>query len=286
MASPIIVLIKLLFNPNVSNKMLLQMALNRVKAIGIGKIISALLGSLLVGVSSFIRVPQILKLTTKTTEDRISVAEGLSLEGLTLDTINSLIHVIFNYQHKIPFLNYGESLLLGIQNAIIILLTKYYRLHSIHKIGEHCGIKPEDQLDLAASDALKTVGVMIGAIVVFAKLVPSNILSYLEMASIPISIIAKLPQIRQNYRLKTAKHLSDIVLKANVVGALIRVYTSSVALNSNAKRNKNTRSDKILVAGYSVSLLMHSILLGQSIVYDKLKKKDKDVKGIEEKKEE
>ena len=85
--------------------MLLQMAWSQVKAIGIGKVIAALLSALTVGVSSFIRIPQIRKLLIKSEQERISVANGLSLPSLTLDTLNSLIHSTFNYQQKFHLFN-------------------------------------------------------------------------------------------------------------------------------------------------------------------------------------
>lgn len=259
------------------------MALSQIKAIGIGKVIASLLGSIVVGVSTFIKVPQILKLATKTRDNRVSVANGLSLEGISLDTLNSLVHVIFNYQNKVPFVNYGESLFSGIQNAIIIVLAKYYRLYSSKEIGDESCKTQEEQLAVAMNSSAKTLGIMAGIIIVLSKLVPGTIISYLEVVNIPISILAKLPQIQQNYKLKTAKHLSDIMLQANVVGALIRVYTSSVTYASNARRKKNTTNDKILCTGYAASLMMHSILLGQSIVYDKLQRTD--IASIEDAKE-
>ena len=116
------------------------MAWSQVKAIGIGKVIAALLSALTVGVSSFIRVPQIRKLLINSEHDRIAVANGLSLTSLSLDTLNSLIHVTFNSQNRIPFIQYGESLLLGIQNAIIILLVKFYRGQETAGVGKWQGL--------------------------------------------------------------------------------------------------------------------------------------------------
>ena len=118
------------------------MAWSQVKAIGIGKVIAALLSALTVGVSSFIRVR---KLLINSEHDRIAVANGLSLTSLSLDTLNSLIHVTFNSQNRIPFIQYGESLLLGIQNAIIILLVKFYRGQEAAGVGKWQGLNCDDK---------------------------------------------------------------------------------------------------------------------------------------------
>ena len=270
MGSPIFMLLNLLLDPDVNKKVVLQMAWSQVKAIGIGKVLTALLSALTVGVSSFIRIPQIRKLLIKTETDRIKVAQGLSLQSLSIDTLNSLVHVVFNSQNNIPFINYGESLLLGIQNAIIILLTRFYRIKDEGELANLSKLPIEEQIKSVLQALAEPIGVMVGAIIFFTKIAPSNLISVLEILNIPISIIAKIPQINANYRLKTVSHLSDVVLKANVVGSAIRVYTSYTDYKTKAIRNKTTVDEKILLAGYSTSLVMNSILLGQSIVYDKL----------------
>lgn len=282
MGSPIIMLIKLLLDPDVSKKVILQMAWSQVKAIGIGKVIAALLSALTVGVSSFIRVPQIRKLLINSEHDRIAVANGLSLTSLSLDTLNSLIHVTFNSQNRIPFIQYGESLLLGIQNAIIILLVKFYRGQEAAGVGKWQGLNCDDKFAAIRGAVTKPLVIMIASAIFFNKLAPSSLISALEILNIPISIVAKFPQIKTNYELKTAKHLSDTVLRANVVGSLIRVYTSFTEYSTKKQRNKNTVDETILLAGYSTSLILNSILLGQSIVYDKFgEKKVEDEKKNE-----
>ena len=282
MGSPIIMLIKLLLDPDVSKKVILQMAWSQVKAIGIGKVIAALLSALTVGVSSFIRVPQIRKLLINSEHDRIAVANGLSLTSLSLDTLNSLIYVTFNSQNRIPFIQYGESLLLGIQNAIIILLVKFYRGQETAGVGKWQGLNCDDKFAAIRGAVTKPLVIMIASAIFFNKLAPSSLISALEILNIPISIVAKFPQIKTNYELKTAKHLSDTVLRANVVGSLIRVYTSFTDYSTKKQRNKNTVDETILLAGYSTSLILNSILLGQSIVYDKFgEKKVEDEKKNE-----
>ncbi|KAI5954009.1 hypothetical protein CANMA_004848 [Candida margitis] len=282
--SPLWLLLDLLKDPDTSNKIVLQMAWSQVKAIGIGKVLAALLSALTVGVSSFIRIPQIRKLLIKSEVDRVGVANGLSLQSLTIDTLNSLVNVSFNSNNNIPFINYGESLLLGIQNAIIILLTKYYRLRGNEEI-ENVGKLPLSEAIKELADGLaQPLLIMAGAVIFFTKIAPSSLVSALQILNIPISIISKIPQIRANHRLQTVSHLSDVVLRANVLGSIIRVYTSYTDYSAKAKRNKNTVDEKILVAGYTTSLIMNSILLGQSIVYDKLGK-GKHVKDEETKKD-
>ena len=222
-ASPLWLLLDLLKDPDTSNKIVLQMAWSQVKAIGIGKVLAALLSALTVGVSSFIRIPQIRKLLIKTEADRVGVAKGLSLQSLTIDTLNSLVHVSFNSHNNIPFINYGESLLLGIQNAIIILLTKYYRLRGNDEIENVSKLPLSEAIKELADGLAQPLLIMAGAVIFFTKVAPSSLISTLEILNIPISIISKIPQIKANHKLQTVSHLSDVVLRANVLGSIIRV---------------------------------------------------------------
>ncbi|EGW33469.1 uncharacterized protein SPAPADRAFT_137163 [Spathaspora passalidarum NRRL Y-27907] len=287
MSSPIIVLIKAVYSDDISNKVLIQMAFSQAKAIGYGRILAAVLGSATVAVSSFIRIPQIRKLLIKSEKSRISVAEGLSLDGLGLETVNYLIHAVFNAQNKVPFINYGESLLLGIQNAIIILLAKFYRLRAYGEIDDFSNLDCKQKVQaVAKSKVANTLAIMVAATVFFTKIAPPQLISALQILNIPFSVIAKLPQIRQNYKLKTASHLSETVLTANVIGSLIRVYTSFTDYSLKSKRRKDTSNEKILVAGYTASLVMNSTLFGQAIVYDKLNKDTEPTEDKDKKKNE
>ncbi|KAK7687372.1 hypothetical protein QCA50_009237 [Cerrena zonata] len=82
MVHPVIQLIKLLFNPDVSKKIILQMAFQQIKVIGIARVLAAALGGVVVGASSVVKVPQILKVVNPPTlEGRIKVANGITLEG-------------------------------------------------------------------------------------------------------------------------------------------------------------------------------------------------------------
>lgn len=278
MAPAIFPLLKLLVDPDVEKKLILQLAFRQVKTIGYAKVLAALLGALLVGVSSFIRIPQIKKLVApKSVDTRVSVANGLSLQSLGLDTFNSLISVVFNQQNKIPFTNYGESLLLGIQNVIIILLVKYYRLTNIKQI-ENRSI--DEKLIYGAKNLLQPAAIIIGVSVFFTKIAPTELINFLQVLNIPINIISKIPQIKNNCKLQSTSHLSDIVIKANVIGGLIRVFTSFQTLKTKKQKGHDINSDLVLLAGYATSFGLSSYVLGQLIVYKKKQTEELEKKQL------
>ena len=277
MAPQVFMLIKLLFNPDVSKKLILQMAFQQVKIIGFAKVLSALLGVAIVGVSSFIKIPQIQKIINpKLLEQRVSVANGLCLGGISLETFNQLIHVGFNSRNGNSFVNYGESLLLGIQNAVIILLIKYYRLRETNQISDLGQADCKETVCEVAKNLAKPAGIMIGSMLFFSKLAPTELVSLLQVLGIPVSILAKLPQIKKNRELKSTLHLSDITIRANWLGSFIRVFTSFRDFNEKVTKKRKSSNDLVLLAGYSAGLIVNSILVGQSFYYQKIEKEEKE----------
>lgn len=258
MAPPIFMLIKLLFNPDVSKKMILQIAYKQAKAIGFAKILALLLSSLIVAGSSIIKIPQIKKITNPPNlNQRISVAKGLSLEGISLELLNHLVHVVYNQQNNNPFVGYGESMLLGLQNVAIILLIEYYNAR--HNLV-NSSLDEQEKAKQAIKLLARPLAAIIGSIVILGKLAPASAINGLKLLSIPISIGSKLPQIKKNYELKSASHLSKITVNANVFGSLARVFTTVTNFNKLGR-------DYVLLAGYASSLLLNGVLAGQVYYY-------------------
>lgn len=250
-------LVKLLFNPNVSKMMILQVAYGQLKIIGLARILSAVLGLTIVGVSSVIKIPQIKKIVRpEVLQGRIRVAQGLSLEGISLETLSNWIHVAYNSQNKNPFRNYGESLFVGIQNIAIILLIEYYNARA--RLGADGNQDAKIQQSL--KELLRPAAILAGGIVFLTKIAPENLISSLQIASIPISIVSKLPQIHQNHRLQRASHLSEITVGANWLGSLIRVFTTVQDFDKLGR-------DKVLLAGYGLSFVLNLVLAGQVWYY-------------------
>ncbi|CAN3374531.1 hypothetical protein DIURU_001343 [Diutina rugosa] len=272
MSPPIFQIIKLLFDPDVSKKLILQMALKQIKMIGYAKVLAALLGAAMVGVSSFIKIPQIQKIVNpKLLSQRVSVANGLSLQSLTLETFNQLVHVVFNKQNNVPFINYGESFFLGIQNAILILLVSFYRNKQVAEIER---LPTAQKLAAAVETVGKPAAIMAAVAIFINKIAPPGLVDALEVLNIPISVLAKVPQIQNNSRLKSTAHLSDVTIRANLLGSVIRVYTTLTSLSGKKQRGKDLRSDYVLLAGYLSSLALNGTLVYQSVIYKDNKPKD------------
>lgn len=271
--SPLIMVLKLLRDPEVSNKVILQFAFRQVKAIGYAKVLAMLLGALMVGVSSFIKIPQIKKiLAPPKMEQRAVLALGLSRESVSLETLAQFVHVTYNQQQRNSFLNYGELLLVGIQNVGILILLEYYRLR--RELAASSTLRDKAQIQECLKELIKPVATIIGAVVFITKIAPVGLISALQVISIPIGIVAKVPQIRRNAALRSTAHLSEVTIGANVIGSLIRVFTTV----SNFKRGRSR--DLVLLAGYLTSLALNATIAGQMYHY---KKEAEERKGLEKK---
>lgn len=82
--------------------------------------ISKALGIGIIGASSIVKVPQLLKLLNSQS------AAGLSFLSYLLETSSYLISLSYNVRHGFPFSTYGETALILVQNVVIAALVLKY----------------------------------------------------------------------------------------------------------------------------------------------------------------
>lgn len=267
MSSPAIMILNLLRDPDVDKKVILKFALRQVKAIGYAKVAAMILGAIMVGASSVIKIPQIRKiLKPKTAEKRAVLALGLSRDSVRLETLAQFIHVTYNKHQGNAFVNYGESFLLGLQNIVILALLEYYRLRK--EIINSSSLSDKAQIQESLKELVKPLAEIIGAVLFITKVAPRLLVAALQVLIIPIGIAAKLPQIQRNAQLKSTAHLSEVTIGANVIGSLIRVFTTI----TNFKRGRSR--DSVLLAGYLTSFALNAILAGQIYKYRAVENKE------------
>ncbi|GEQ68063.1 hypothetical protein JCM33374_g1729 [Metschnikowia sp. JCM 33374] len=271
MSSPIFTVLKLLRDPKLSNKVILQLVFKQVKAVGYIKLLSVLLGALIVAVSSVIKIPQIKKiLQPNSAMKRAELAQGLSRNSVRLETLAQFLHVTYNKQQKNAFVNYGESLLLGVQNTVLLLVLEYYRLRKEDEDNGSNGGESLDENSPHRKSLRKLIPhafSIVGILGFITKVAPPQLIQLLQLLNIPMSVASKIPQIRKNYKLRSTAHLSEVTVGANVLGSLVRVFTTFSGFKKHRSR------DAILLAGYSTSLGLNTVLAAQMYRYRKDKTK-------------
>lgn len=149
----------LLLDVDVENTECIKLAVS--KGLGIG----------IIGASSVVKVPQILKLV------KSQSAEGVSFLSYLLETSAYLISLAYNYRNEFPFSTYGETALILGQNVVISVLVLNYS-------GR-------------ASLAAVLIAVLAGSVAtLFAQnVLDMQTLSYLQAGAGVLGVASKVPQI-------------------------------------------------------------------------------------------
>ncbi|TFK65346.1 hypothetical protein BDN72DRAFT_845675 [Pluteus cervinus] len=203
---------------------------------------------------SIVKLPQILLILGAHT------AEGLSLTGYIFETLSYGITLAYSYTSQFPFSTYGENFFLTLQNLLISLLIVAY--------GSPTG-------GPSALSSFIQLSVLIGGLSAL-PFIPVDTLSKLQLfLALPLSLLSKLAQIQQNYEAKSTGQLSSFALGAQLLGCIVRVYTSLFEVG-----------DINVAAGFLGALVLNVVLVGQVFAYygQYPRRGQKETKGKKEKK--
>lgn len=133
--------------------------------------ISKGLGIGIIGASSVVKIPQLLKLVNSHS------AEGISFVSYLLETSAYLISLAYNVRQQFPFSTYGETALIAIQNVAIAVLVLQYS-------GKSAGA------------AFFVGGLAAAGYSLFsANVVDMKMLGYLQAGAGVLGVASKVPQI-------------------------------------------------------------------------------------------
>ncbi|ODV94058.1 hypothetical protein PACTADRAFT_34872 [Pachysolen tannophilus NRRL Y-2460] len=200
--------------------------------------ISRLLGVAIISASSIVKLPQILKIS------KTKNVNGLSLLSYILETLSYLVTCSYNFRKGNPFSTFGESAFLSIQNFFIIILILAFTRGGKHYYG------------LLFSFTALILYTLFGP-PTMSGVVNNELLSYLLTATIPLSILSKIPQLISNYKSKSTGQLSGFSVLNYNIGSLSRIFTTLV----------NNASDQLILAGYLIGGSLNLLLALQMIRY-------------------
>jgi mannose-P-dolichol utilization defect 1 len=151
------------------------------------------------------------------------------------------ITVAYSYRHHFPFSTYGENVFLSAQNTVIALLI----------IAFSGGRHEED----AATKLAAAFVFIFGSGYLLSIFSPEK-LAVLQLATLPLSVASKIPQIRENARTQSTGQLSSIAILAQIAGCVARLFTTTTEVG-----------DPIMTAGFAVALLLNCVLGMQLWIY-------------------
>lgn len=202
---------------------------------------------------TFLTIPKVLKARS---------AQGLSLPAYILETLSYAITLTYSVRNEFPFSTYGENFFLTLQNALITLLITFFSPN------------PQGKISLVST-------ALTGAVAVLYTL-PKDTLAILQLATLPLSLFSKLPQIAQNYKQGSTGQLSAFAVVSQVLGCAARLFTTSQEVG-----------DPVVLTGFALALVLNLVLSAQVWLYwgksDKVKVEApspvKETKAVKEEKE-
>lgn len=138
--------------------------------------ISKGLGVGIIGASSIVKIPQLLKLLNSQS------AQGISFLAYLLETSSYLISLAYNYRNGFPFSTYGETALIAVQNVAIAVLVLRYS-------------------GRAPAAALFVAGLAAAGYAMFSEgTLDMTAMGYLQAGAGALGVASKVPQIVQVWR--------------------------------------------------------------------------------------
>ncbi|KNG47477.1 mannose-p-dolichol utilization defect 1 protein [Stemphylium lycopersici] len=210
----------LIYNVDLSATECVKLAVS--KGLGIG----------IIGASSIVKVPQLLKLLNSQS------AEGLSFLAYLLESGSYLISLAYNVRHGFPFSTYGETALILVQNIAIASLVLKYSGKGLGIAGWIGGL-------MAAGAALFN-----------ADLVGEEHLSMLQAGAGVLGVASKVPQILTVWSQGGTGQLSAFAVINYLLGSLSRIFTTLQEVD-----------DPLILYGFIAGFALNAILFCQVMYY-------------------
>lgn len=196
--------------------------------------ISRLLSFSVVGLSFFMKLPQVIDLLSSRS------TEGLNLRTYWMEIGTYLIGFSYGYTHGYHLSTYAEAGLLAIQDAIIIFLIIYY--------------DKRWSLENFAATLVSFVFIATS----YYLLVPHFLLGLLISMTLPLSAASKLAQINTIYQIKSKGNVSVLTWSLAGYGCLARLYTVYVEVE-----------DLQILLNFLVSFVLNSTVVIACLYYGK-----------------
>eukprot|EP00835_Amoeboradix_gromovi_P002316 NODE_129_length_18551_cov_0.317039.p6 type:complete len:230 gc:universal NODE_129_length_18551_cov_0.317039:17336-16647(-) len=186
----------------------------------------------IVTLGAIFKVPQMIQLHKGT--------KGFAVSSIYLELLASILFM-GKMIHIAEFIAYGETVFLVIQDLIILLMV-------FHDRGQ--GL---------------LIPLLLSAFVyAYCFSLPFELLNFLAMGQIPLSVLSKIPQIVSNYNLKSTGNLSIVTSFAYLLGSSARVFTSIKQVG-----------DYLVIATFAVTSILNLVLVSQIFMYRSGKQKKK-----------
>lgn len=183
--------------------------------------------------------------------------EGISPEAFYSEVPLSVHTCMYNFRKGYPFISYGETAIVLVQNFVLVLVLWKY---------------------MNPSPTMTHILSVLGFFVLntyFCYIIPEAFLYILPLVNFPLMIYARLMQIISNYRLSTTGQLSSITTFLTFIGNVARIFTTI----------QQVGWDMTLISGFVVGSMLSGTLLAQIVYYNVIVAKKPAEKDLKDKKQ-
>ena len=174
--------------------------------------------------------------------------KGLSYLSIYLDIFSCLCSSLYPFHKGYPFLTYGESIIILLQNIIIFCMAWSYDIN-----------QSSDRYNMSFS-------LIICAFLytIYKGFLNEKSWNIIGSGSAILSMCSKITQIVKSYKDKSTGPLSTITFIFNMAGNVVRIFTTL----------KETK-DLIMASSFIISFFLNLIIFLQIIYYNRAKKIEK-----------
>ncbi|KAL8023836.1 putative mannose-P-dolichol utilization defect 1 protein [Plasmopara halstedii] len=195
-------------------------------------VISKALSYAIITGSFILKLPQIIKIMSA------KDVTGLTPSAFYMEVVLYLSSTIYNLLRGYPLTTWGENLVILAQNILLVILLWTYYTPKI------------------------PVSTRLGLVVVFTVMalgmytIPEDHQWLLASAGIPVSVVARIPQILSNFKQGHTGQLALITLVLNLAGSIARLFTTM-----------EETGDPVMIAGFGVGILLNGTLVLQVLLF-------------------
>lgn len=193
-------------------------------------VIAKLLGYAIIAGSCVVKLPQILKFL------KAGSTEGVDRNGCYFELLGCMLQTIYHVRKGTPFSAYGETAIITVQTAVIVLMVWGYNYPGL----------------LHAAAVAGGLAAVAGA----AYTAQPELLSYFFLAASGLFILSRLLQVIANFRQGNTGQLAPLTLIMNCAGTAARVFTSATEV----------KQLEVFLSAVAVAVL-NAVILGQFLVF-------------------
>ena len=190
---------------------------------------SRLLGYSIIFASSLVKLPQLVKIFAA------GSSAGLSFVGTFLELLAVTFNASYSYAKQFPFSAWGEAIFLLVETALIAFFILWY-----NKQG---------------TGAVLFATVFTALVAILLQMNAAS-LWYLQAFNVPLAVIGKLLQAKNNLAQKHTGQMSAVTVFALFLGCVVRIFTSI-----------QETGDQIVIATYAAASLANFVLVLQIFYY-------------------